>query len=212
MLKNTAPSVHHVPIRDDYDTPANATSYAAAIQPGLTYDPFDHIASLGYDLIHADLPLEILGLTDFHARTVTVGDWLLPHEARATAAHEVVHIERGPLAHATRNVTRALTADDGRPIPVQAAEEAACDALAAARLLPFEHLVQAARGVDSPEELAEAAGVDRSLLLVRLGQLSRWEHDQVLRVTQYAEHGSRLRRHTPLRRARSSKIRQPLPW
>lgn len=212
MNNDTAPSVNDIPARDDYQAPANAIAYAAAIVPGPTYDPFAHIEALGYELRRMDLPLGILGLTDFTNRTVTLDSHLYSHEARATAAHEVVHIERGPLTVAAANASRSLALADGRNVATLASEEEACDALAAARLLPFDHLMAAARGADSIEELAESAGADRALLFCRLAQLSRWQHDQVLRAAQHAEHGSRLQRRTPMRRRPPSKIRQPLPW
>lgn len=215
---STSPCPHYVPLRDDYALPVNAVPYAASITPGPDYDPFDHIDALGFHVELKRLPLAVVGVTDFQCKTVFIHPWDDSGSMRTTAAHEVVHIERGPLSRVAALAAGARSVDCGMGAALSVrAEEDACNATAAARLLPFEYLLATARGVDSVEEIAEATSIDYPMVMARMSHLSRLEHDQILGVTQYAEHGSRLRRRSslkcsPLKPKRSPKMREVLPW
>ena len=82
---------------------------------------------------------------------------LLQVERRCTLAHELVHLEVG----------------EGRPC--SASREREVNRIAAARLVPFEALVKAARWARSPLELAEELWVTPLMLEARCETLTASE-------------------------------------
>lgn len=82
---------------------------------------------------------------------------LLQVERRCTLAHELVHLEAG----------------EGRPC--SASREREVNRIAAARLVPFEALVKAARWARGPLELAEELWVTPSMLEARCETLTAAE-------------------------------------
>lgn len=100
------------------------------------------------------LPDGLLGLTDHSARTVTLTAGMTQAQRRSTMAHEIGHVERGPV-----------------PEHIEHIEERAVDVLAARRLIPLEQLIDAARWARCTHELAEDLWVDEATLRVRLDHL-----------------------------------------
>lgn len=100
------------------------------------------------------LPEGTLGVTDFEARTITLAHGLTQAERRATIAHEVLHVERGP------------TVDS-----LEAREERWVEQEAARRLISYEALAHAVLWAHTVEELADELWVDVDTVLCRLRHL-----------------------------------------
>ena len=114
-------------------------------------------------LEEAVLPPAQFGCVDWPRRVVTVDCRLSAAQRRCTLAHELVHIERGPVP---------------RDPWLAAREEAAVEAEAARRLIPLDALAGALAWSRRPDEVAEELWVDVQTLAVRIGGLSdverRW--------------------------------------
>lgn len=108
-------------------------------------------------LEEAVLPGAQSGRVDWARRVVTVDCRLSAAQRRCTLAHELVHVERGPVP-----------ADPW----LAAREEAAVEAEAARRLIPLEALAGALAWSRRPVEVADELGVDVQTLMVRVGGLS----------------------------------------
>ena len=116
----------------------------------------DFRALTDWTLRWARLPIEIIGLTDFPARTVTLDRNLSQAERRCTIAHEVEHIRRGPVP--------------AEPV-LAAREEAAVDLAVARRLIDLKRLGEVLAWSESIEEAADELWVDVDTLRVRLDHL-----------------------------------------
>ena len=119
------------------------------------YDPWTHMAMFPGAMLHyADLPGGEWGLTEFAPRVITLTHGLSAAEARSTLAHELVHLERGPLpARAPRRVREV--------------EETVCDTIAALRLIPAARLVTLGEQIERHGELAVAAALEVDEFLVQ---------------------------------------------
>lgn len=101
------------------------------------------------------LPGDLMGLTDWSRRTVTLTTGLTQAERRCTIAHETRHIERGPF-----------------PRHLEAVEEAEVDRLTARLLLP--DVQQVGEALAAAPDLGAAASrlwVDELVLEARLRAL-----------------------------------------
>jgi hypothetical protein len=132
-----------------------------------SYDPWHALSDFeGVRLEMAALPGSRRGQIDFETRTITLHPRLLPDERRCTLAHELVHLERGPVL--VRQTPR---------------EERIVAAIAARRLLPIEALADALRWSDDPGVLAEELLVDDRTIRTRLATLTAEEkafvHDRL---------------------------------
>ncbi|MFC2623676.1 MAG: ImmA/IrrE family metallo-endopeptidase [Propionibacterium acidifaciens] len=105
----------------------------------------------------AALPSGQSGRVDWARRVVTVDCRLSAAQRRCTLAHELVHVERGPVP-----------ADPW----LAAREEAAVEAEAARRLIGIDALADALAWSSQPAEIADELGVDVQTLMVRVGGLS----------------------------------------
>jgi hypothetical protein len=124
-----------------------------------SYDPWQALSQFeGVRLVVADLPGTRRGQIDFETRTITLHPRLQPAERRCTLAHELVHLERGPVL--VRQTPR---------------EERIVAAIAARRLLPIEALADALRWSDDPGVLADELSVDVRTVRIRLTTLSEGE-------------------------------------
>lgn len=102
------------------------------------------------------LPGDLLGLTDHDARVIVLDQGLNQAERRCTLAHELEHVERGPVP-----------AD-----PILAArEESAIEAAVARRLIDLHSLGEALAWSRQPVEVAEELWVDELTLRARLDDL-----------------------------------------
>lgn len=108
-------------------------------------------------LEEAVLPAGRFGLVDWARRVVTVDCRLSAAQRRCTLAHELVHVERGPVP-----------ADPW----LAAREEAAVEAEAARRLIGIDALADALAWSSQPAEIADELWVDVQTLMVRVGGLS----------------------------------------
>lgn len=117
------------------------------------YDPWEHAARLPGLRVVTGRPIvggeSVWGLTDFARRTVTLHRDLDEVEARTTLAHELVHLERGPV-----------------PPAETAIEEALVDILVAARLIPVASLPSLAALVSRSDAVTvgRSIGVDEFVL------------------------------------------------
>ena len=121
-----------------------------------TYDPWLALADFDRaSVVFDDLPPRQRGEVDFGTRTITLARRLDPTTQRCTLAHELVHLERGPvvMCHAPR-------------------EERTVAAIAARRLVPIEALAEALRWSPDERTLAEELCVDVRTVRVRLQSLS----------------------------------------
>lgn len=109
-----------------------------------------------WTLVQADLPARVRGCANFLTRTVTLDRNLRQVERRCTIAHEVIHIERGPLpAHPW----------------LASQEEAAVTREAARRLIALHALGEALAWARHPSEAADALWVTDDVLRVRMQHL-----------------------------------------
>lgn len=109
-----------------------------------------------WSLCWAMLPGDLLGVTDFTTKTITLDSRLQQAERRCTIAHELEHVRRGPMP-----------AD-----PVLAArEELAIDKAVAWRLIEIKALGDVLTWTQDIDEAAEELWVDRATLLTRLRHL-----------------------------------------
>ena len=122
----------------------------------LRYDPWVHLglgdpAELfgGVTVAFKDLPNGQWGLTTFATRRIELTRGLTAHEVRSTLAHELVHLERGPV----------YGVEGG---PEHLYDEAICDLIAASRLIPLDELPGLCARVDAEGigPVAESLEVD----------------------------------------------------
>lgn len=112
-------------------------------------------ALVDWTLHFAHLPGDIVGITDFEARTVTLDADLTQAERRCTIAHETEHIHRGPV-----------------PAGLRAKEEERADRDAARLLLPCVRTIgEALAWAQDLEEAADELWVDEPTLTARLRHL-----------------------------------------
>lgn len=121
------------------------------------YHPWRAFRRLHEWTLHlAKLPTGTWAETHWPSLTVTIDSRLLQAERRSAIAHELVHIERGPVP----------------TDPVLAArEEAAVEQETARRLIPLDRLVDALAWAHNIEEAADELWVDVETLRVRLDHL-----------------------------------------
>jgi hypothetical protein len=124
-----------------------------------TYDPWQALS--GFErarVVFDDLPPRLRGEVEFATQTITLQRWLDPAELRCTLAHELVHLERGPVMmfHAPR-------------------EEQAVAAIAARRLVDIDDLAEALRWSRDEHAVADDLNVDVRTIRVRLRSLTAAE-------------------------------------
>lgn len=122
-----------------------------------------------WTLIWADLP-DMMGVTCWNTRTITLDRGLLQAERRCTIAHEIEHARRGPVL------------DE----PVLAAkEEAAIDAAVARKLIALDDLGEAVAWAHNLVEAADELWVDVPTLQARLEHLHPSERHYLRRRLAY---------------------------
>lgn len=115
------------------------------------------------DLRVAPLPEGLLGVTLHRQHTIALNRTMDATERRCVLAHELVHWERGPVP----------------AVPWLAAkEEAACDVIAARRLIPLDAMADVA-WCDSLGQAAEELDVTEEVLSCRLDHLTDTERRQL---------------------------------
>lgn len=118
------------------------------------WNPWRALRSLAdWTLTWADLPVGVLGVTHFETRTITLAQGMTQAQRRCTIAHELEHVDRGPVLEHHRE-----------------REERRAEAHAARRLLPSPHSIADAL-VWAGGDVAAAADelwVDEATLRARL--------------------------------------------
>jgi hypothetical protein len=126
-----------------------------------TYDPWHALADFDRArVVYDDLPPRRRGEVDFTTQTITLHRRLDPTAQRCTLAHELVHLERGPvmMCHAPR-------------------EERTVAAIAARRLVSIHDLAEAMRWSQDERALADELSVDVRTVRVRLRCLDDVERE-----------------------------------
>src|SRR5689334_17993855 len=120
------------------------------------HHPWGAFAKLiDWTLHFTHLPGDLLGVTDFNAKTVTLDSRLTQAERRCTIAHETEHIHRGPV-----------------PPGLYDREEGRVDRIACRRLLPDVKVIgEAMAWARDIEEAADELWVDEATLRTRLRHL-----------------------------------------
>jgi hypothetical protein len=113
-------------------------------------------------LWHDGLPA---GCCDHDEQTVSLSRDMLQHQRRAVLAHELAHLERGPV-----------------PGWATLREEAAVDQAAARALIPLAALADALRWSENLWEMSQQLWVDVHTLQVRLNHLHPSEKHYLRRV------------------------------
>lgn len=118
------------------------------------WNPWRSLRSLADWTLHwTHLPDDLLGITDFETKSITLAEGMTQAQRRCTIAHELEHVHRGPVLEHHRE-----------------REERRAEAHAARRLLPDPHIIAEAlvwsRG--DVHEAAEALWVDEPTLRARL--------------------------------------------
>jgi hypothetical protein len=126
-----------------------------AYDPWRALDDFQHVR-----VVFDELPPRRRGQIDFGTQTITLHARLDPTSQRCTLAHELVHLERGPVLRC-----RAPR------------EERAVAAIAARRLVSIEALAEAMRWSQDERALADELAVDLRTVRVRLRYLDDVERD-----------------------------------
>ena len=117
-----------------------------------TYDPWHALTDFDRArVVFDDLPPRRRGEVDFGTQTITLERRLDPTTQRCTLAHELVHLERGPVIMWC--VPR---------------EERAVAAIAARRLVSIEALAEAMRWSQDERAVAEELSVDVRTVRARL--------------------------------------------
>lgn len=121
------------------------------------YHPWRHFRALAqWTLRQADLDDNCAGSTNWPQGTVTLDRKLSQVQRRCTIAHEIVHIERGPLIDDNRLVAR---------------EESAVEREVARRLIGITELGEALAWARHSSEAADLLWVTEDVLRVRLEHL-----------------------------------------
>lgn len=118
------------------------------------------------------LPPGLLGYTDHQTRTIHLRAGMSQAQRRATLAHELQHVERGP-------VLRHLVDID----------EAQVDEATARHLIPLESLLSAVRWCHqwNVAELADELWVDQATVRTRLAHLHPAERHAITRAVRSRE-------------------------
>lgn len=137
------------------------------------YHPWRHFRAMArWTLQQADLPTGRAGVTNWPTGTVTLDRRLSQVQRRCTIAHEIVHIERGPVPADTRLVAR---------------EEMAVEQEVVRRLIPLEDLGEALAWARSKAEAADVLWVTEDVLQVRLDHLHPAERAHLKRRLTFRE-------------------------
>lgn len=127
-----------------------------------------------WSLQWAHLPEGLLGWTDHEQRRIVLHRDMLQVERRCTIAHELEHVQRGPVP-----------ADPW----LAAREESAVEQAAARRLIGLEALGDALAWSLDEHEVADVLWVDVDTLRVRMAHLHPSERAYLLgRVEHHVEH------------------------
>lgn len=110
----------------------------------------------GWDVSWAFLPWPTTGLTSWRHHTITIDPICPPEMQRCTLAHELIHVERGPVLDEPTLAAR---------------EELAVEKETARRLIGVRELGEAMVESDRLGHVAELLGVDPDTLTVRLTHL-----------------------------------------
>ena len=122
-----------------------------------------------WTVIFADLPDGMLGATDHQRKVIYLDRGMTQAQRRATLAHELQHVHRGP-------VSAALVEQDEQDVDHAASRE----------LIPIESLVSAVKWCHHGDldELADELWVDRDTVETRLRNLHPAERHAITRAVE----------------------------
>lgn len=118
------------------------------------YHPWRHLRDLAHVRLEWRHDTHDLGCTHFRADLITMSTQQTQAERRCTIAHELVHLERGPV-----------------PPHLEAREEEVVEREAARRLIDLHDLGEALAWSPYPCEVADELWVDEAMLEARLAGL-----------------------------------------
>lgn len=122
------------------------------------YHPWRHLrAQQSWTFVTAELPEHRRAQTDWTTRTVTIAKGLTQAKRRCSLAHELVHMERGPVAADARTAAR---------------EERLVEAIMARRMIELRDLGEALAWSQYPADVADELWVDGPTLRARLDNLT----------------------------------------
>jgi hypothetical protein len=107
----------------------------------------------------------LLGACDWYTRSIYIRTGITDAQALCALAHEVKHVERGPLMCATELIRRR--------------EEASISREVARLLLPLSRLIDALAWSPHLADQAAVVGVDGFTMRTRLENLADWEFRQL---------------------------------
>lgn len=148
-----------VPARRDKSADPASTATALA-----AWSPWRHLRE-GHPevrVFETELPPGYLGCTDHDQGIIWLDSRLTRAEQRCTLAHELAHLERGPLGDGDKD-----------------ADEQACDEWAARRLVPLSDLMAALRWCSDLRAVAEELWVDKRIVQARLECLTATERERL---------------------------------
>jgi hypothetical protein len=126
-----------------------------------TYDPWHALADFDQArVVYAELPPRRRGEVDFRTQTITLHRMLDPTTQRCTLAHELVHLERGPVM-----------------LFAAPREERTVAAIAARRLVGIDELAEALRWSQDERSIADELAVDVRTVRVRMRSLDDAERE-----------------------------------
>lgn len=128
------------------------------------YEPEEHAAALGLDVIDLDPQQGRLGLYIPRLRAIIIKPDLHPHDRRTVLAHEIRHHETG-----TRHTYT------GREEQLRVEHD--CDRVAAQRLIPFPALADEVAGSADPGLWAMSLRVNGRMIRARLRSLTPGERE-----------------------------------
>lgn len=162
------------PLQEHY--PNGDSRQGGLLAPNGRYNPWKHIYTEHPDAVVSDdlaLPDRVMGLALCATKRVWLHNGLNQAERRCTLAHELVHLERGPVPRD----------------PVHAArEEEIVDQIASRRLITTEDLIATIRECPDGSMRAWAfrLWVDTPMLTVRLKNLQANEIDAIQGIREQA--------------------------
>jgi hypothetical protein len=129
--------------------------------PRMSWHPWRAIRHLDDVTVRWERRDGLLGSWDAATRTMTFHPDQSQRQRRCTAAHEVVHVERGDVGHCTPGLERRVEEE------------------AARRLVSLAALADALLWCVDEWELAEDLWVDQATVRARLDSLTAWEQAYV---------------------------------
>lgn len=129
------------------------------------WSPWIAAESLEAKIRFIDMAGGLLGACDWFTRSIYIRNGVTEAQSLCVAAHEVLHLKRGPYVCPTERMRRR----DEEIISIEVAR----------LLIPLPRLIDAVAWSSYLAEQAEVLGVDTFTVRTRLDHLDRWEADML---------------------------------